>query len=257
MRHDATERLVDGGVIAVLRGVDADDVVHVARAAVEGGVRAVEVTADTPGAMDMIAAVADDLGDVALVGAGTVLDAETAVAAHRAGAEFVVSPSVHADVIEACNRHGLVVVPGAATPTEAVEAYEAGADVVKLFLRHLESVRDIHCRDLEAGHGRTSLPYSLARKYPNAPAEWLWQYVFPAAPLGPDYLAALDGPLSQIPFVPTGGVDAGNAGDFVEAGAVAVAAGGAIVDRAAIDRGDYETVTERARELVEAVEAAR
>lgn len=212
MRHDTTERLVDGGVIAVLRGVDADDVVHVARAAVEGGVRAVEVTADTPGAMDMIAAVADDLGDVALVGAGTVLDAETAVAAHRVGAEFVVSPSVKVDVVEACNRHGMVAIPGAATPTEAVEAYEAGADLVKLF---------------------------------------------PAASLGPDYLAALGGPLSQIPFVPTGGVDAENAGTFVEVGAVAVAAGGAIVDREAVERGDYETVTERARELVDSVEAAR
>lgn len=212
MGEDVIDRLVDGGVIAVLRGIDPDDVVAVARATVEGGVRAVEVTADTPGAMDMVASVADELGDVALVGAGTVLDAETAGAAHRAGAEFVVSPSVHTDVIETCNRHGVVVVPGAATPTEAVGAREAGADLVKLF---------------------------------------------PAAPLGPGYLAALQGPLSQVPFVPTGGVDADNAGDFVEAGAVAVAAGSSIIDREAVDRGDYDAIADRARALVEAVDAAR
>ena len=212
MRHEAIGRLIDGGVVAVLRGVDGDDVVPVARAAVEGGVRAVEVTADTPGAMGMIESVADDLGDVALVGAGTVLDAETARAALLAGAEFVVSPSCHRDVIEVCNRYGAPVVPGAATPTEAVEAYEAGADLVKLF---------------------------------------------PASALGPDFLAALGGPLSQIPVVPTGGIDAGNAGAFVEAGAVAVGAGSSIVDAEAVAKGDYEAVTAQARALVDAVEAAR
>ena len=212
MRHVAISRIVDGGVVAVLRGVDPDDVVPVARAVVEGGVRAVEVTADSPGAMGMIEAVAEELGDVALVGAGTVLDAETARAALLAGAEFVVSPSLHRDVIETCNRYGAPVIPGAATPTEAVEAFEAGADLVKLF---------------------------------------------PAAALGPDYLAALGGPLSQIPLVPTGGIDADNAGDFVDAGAVAVGAGSSIVDGGAVARGDYDEVTERARAIVEAVESAR
>lgn len=212
VHDDAIQRLTDGGVIAVLRGIDPDDVVPVARASVEGGVGAVEVTVDSPDAMEAIASVSEALGDEALVGAGTVLDAETAVAARRAGAAFVVSPSVHRDVIEACNRHGVVVVPGAATPTEAVEATEAGADLVKLF---------------------------------------------PAAPLGVDYLAAIRGPLPEIPFVPTGGVDADNAGRFVEAGAVAVAAGGSIVDTEAVERGDFDRVTRRARELVDAVEAAR
>lgn len=212
MRHEAIERLIDGGVVAVLRGIDPDDVVPVARAVVEGGVRAVEVTADTPGAMDMVGAVADDLGDVALVGAGTVLDAETARAALLSGAEFVVSPSLDREVIEVCNRYGVPVIPGIATPTEAVEAHEAGADVVKLF---------------------------------------------PASALGPEYLAALGGPLSQIPVMPTGGIDAGNAGAFVEAGAVAVGAGSSIVDAEAVACGDYDAVTEQALALVEAVEDAR
>lgn len=212
VRDEAVDRLTDGGVIAVLREIYPDEVVPVARAAVEGGVGAVEVTADSPDAMDAIASVSDALGDDALVGAGTVLDAETALAARRAGAAFVVSPSVHRDVIRACNRHEVVVVPGAATPTEAIEAAEAGADLVKLF---------------------------------------------PAAPLGDDYLAAIRGPFPGIPFVPTGGIDADNVGRFVEAGAVAVAAGSSIVDREAVDRGDYDIVTRRARELVDAVEAVR
>ena len=212
MRHVAIGRLVDGGVVAVLRGVDPDDAVPVARAVVEGGVRAVEVTVDSPDALETIEAVADELGEVALVGAGTVLDAETARAAMLAGAEFVVSPSLHRDVIEVCNRYGAPVIPGIATPTEAVEAFEAGADAVKLF---------------------------------------------PASALGPEYLAALGGPLPQIPVVPTGGIDAENAGAFVEAGAVAVGAGSSIVDAEAVARGDYDEVTDRARALVEAVEAAR
>lgn len=212
VRRETVERLVDGGVIAVLRGIEPDDVVAVARAAVEGGVGAVEVTADTPGAMGMIDSIAGDLEGSALVGAGTVLDAETARDAARAGAEFVVSPNVDRDVIEACHRLDLVAVPGALSPTEAVRAHDAGADLVKLF---------------------------------------------PAAPMGPEYLAALDGPLSHVPFVPTGGIDADNAGAFVDAGAVAVAAGGSIVDEGAIERGDFEVVTERATALVEAVRAAR
>lgn len=212
MRHEAIGRLADAGVVAVLRGLDPDDVVPVAQATVEGGIRVVEVTADSPGAMEAIETVASDLGDDALVGAGTVLDAETARAALLAGAEFVVSPSLHHDVIEVCNRYGVPVIPGIATPTEAVRAYEAGADLVKLF---------------------------------------------PASALGPEYLAALSGPLSQIPVVPTGGITADNAGAFVEAGAVAVGAGSAILDAEAVNRGDYDAVTERARALVEAVEAVR
>lgn len=212
MPHGALDRLIDGGVIAVVRGIDREDAVPVARALVAGGVGAVEVTADTPGAMDVIESVTTDLGEDALVGVGTVLDAETARAALLSGAEFVVSPSFHGDVVYAGNRYGVPVIPGVTTPTEAITAYQAGADVVKLF---------------------------------------------PASVLGPDYLAALGGPLSQVPVIPTGGIDANNAGRFVEAGAVAVGAGSSIVDVDAIERGDFDRVTELARDLVEAVEGAR
>lgn len=133
-RHDDFQRIVDSGIVGVIRGVDSATVVEIAVALRAGGVTAIEVTADTPGAMSMIDAVAAELeGEDVIVGAGTVLDAETARAALLAGAEFVVAPNVNEDVIEICNRYGAVVAPGAATPTEVVTAYEAGADVVKVF----------------------------------------------------------------------------------------------------------------------------
>ncbi|CDK39441.1 2-dehydro-3-deoxyphosphogluconate aldolase/4-hydroxy-2-oxoglutarate aldolase [Halorubrum sp. AJ67] len=132
MRTDRFDRITDGGVIAILRGVARDDAVAVADAVVDAGVTALEVTADTPNATSSIEAISDRVDD-ALVGAGTVLDPETARAAQLAGAEFLVTPTVNADVIEAANRYGTPVVVGAYTPTEALEAYQAGADAVKVF----------------------------------------------------------------------------------------------------------------------------
>jgi 2-dehydro-3-deoxyphosphogluconate aldolase/(4S)-4-hydroxy-2-oxoglutarate aldolase len=206
------ERIVDSGVVAVVRGADADLAVDVAGALVEGGVTAVEVTADTPGAVEMIEDVAGALGDEAIVGAGTVLDAETARAALLAGAEFLVSPNFDAGVVETANRYGAVVAPGVMTPTEAVDAFEAGADLVK---------------------------------------------VFPAATLGPGHVAAMKGPLSHIPMMPTGGVNLDNVAAFVEAGAAVVGAGSALVDLEAARAGEFETITETARAFRAEIEAAR
>ncbi|WP_049985984.1 bifunctional 4-hydroxy-2-oxoglutarate aldolase/2-dehydro-3-deoxy-phosphogluconate aldolase [Halobellus rufus] len=133
-RHADLERLFDTGIVGILRGVPAEQTVDVAQALVDGGVDVIEVTADTDGALDTIARL-DDAFDrsEALVGAGTVLDADTAGAALRAGASFVVTPSFDEEVVRTCNRYGAVVAPGVMTPTEAVEAYEAGADVLKIF----------------------------------------------------------------------------------------------------------------------------
>lgn len=212
-RHDRLDQLLEGGVVGVIRGADTDVVVDIARAVRAGGVTAVEVTADTPGVTGMIEDVASALADDdVLVGAGTVLDGETARSVILAGAEFVVSPSVSTDVIEVCNRYGVPVAPGAATPTEVVTACEAGADLVK---------------------------------------------VFPAGSLGPDYVGSLNGPLGHIPLLPTGGVDAGNAGDFIEAGAAAVGVGSALVDDELVAAGEFEAITSRAEDLVHAVESAR
>ena len=211
MRTDRLDRITDGGVIAILRGGARDDTVAVADAVGDAGVTALEVTADTPNAMSAIEAIADRADD-ASVGAGTVLDAETARAAQLAGAEFLVTPTVNRDVIRTANRYGTPIAAGAYTPTEAIEAFEAGADFVK---------------------------------------------VFPAKTGGPAHVAALGGPLSQVPLVPTGGVTADDAGAYVEAGAAAVGVGGAIVDHDAIEAGAYDRIAADARAVVEAVSAAR
>lgn len=207
------ERIVDGGVIAVLRGVDENKIVPVARAMHDAGVDALEVTADGTRAAEQLAAVDRELADTdAVVGAGTVLDAPTAQSVIDAGASFVVSPHTDADVVRTCNRHGVLVAPGVMTPTEAVTAMEAGADLLKMF---------------------------------------------PASTVGPGHIGALAGPLGDVDIVPTGGVSRDNVADFFDAGAVAVGAGGAIVDDAAIADDDMDRVRSTAASFVDAVEAAR
>ena len=130
--NETLSRIADGGVVAVLRGVDADQLVGIAEALQAGGVDVVEITADTPAVTDLIETLTDTFDDL-VVGTGTVLDAETARSTIAAGAAFVVSPSLHEDVIETCNRYGVVCAPGVMTPTEAIRGYEAGADFVKVF----------------------------------------------------------------------------------------------------------------------------
>jgi 2-dehydro-3-deoxyphosphogluconate aldolase / (4S)-4-hydroxy-2-oxoglutarate aldolase len=127
-------RIGENGVLAVLRGVDEDDIVPVARAVHEAGVGALEVTADGKRAAERVAAIDRDLaGTDAIVGAGTVLDAASAQSVIDAGAEFVVSPHVDPEIVRVCNRHGVLSAPGVMTPTEAVTAIDAGADILKMF----------------------------------------------------------------------------------------------------------------------------
>ena len=205
------DRIVDSGVIAVLRGIDEDRIVPVARAIHEAGVDALEITADGTRASERIAAVDRELDD-AIVGAGTVLDAPTAQSVIDAGAEFVVSPHTDVETVECCNRRGVLVAPGVMTPTEAVTALEAGADVLKLF---------------------------------------------PASTVGPGHVGAIRGPLGDVDVIPTGGISPDDVDSFFDAGAVAVGAGRALVDYAAVADGDMDRVRERAAAFVDAVDAAR
>ncbi|KTG07767.1 2-dehydro-3-deoxyphosphogluconate aldolase [Haloprofundus marisrubri] len=132
--QSAYARITDNGVVGIVRGVDADRTIEVVDALVDGGVDTVEITADTAGVLDTLDAVTSTFDrSEALVGAGTVLDSETARAVLLAGASFVVTPSFDPGVVETCNRYGAVVAPGVQTPTEAVRAYEAGADLLKIF----------------------------------------------------------------------------------------------------------------------------
>ena len=132
-RQQNLERVFRTVVVAVIRAPSGEQLLDVAQALLAGGVEVMEVTFTVPRATRVIEQVADKLGDKILLGAGTVLDAETARTALLAGAEFIVSPTVNLEVIRMCRRYGKLVMPGAFTPTEVVTAYEAGADIVKVF----------------------------------------------------------------------------------------------------------------------------
>ena len=126
-------RIMNSGVVAVMRAPSGEMLVDVAEALLAGGVEAIEVTFTVPGAHRVLEQVADRLGDRILLGAGTVLDSETARVALLAGAEFIVAPTVNLEVIRLCQRYDKVVMPGALTPTEVLTAWESGVDIVKVF----------------------------------------------------------------------------------------------------------------------------
>ena len=205
------DRIIDCGVVAVLRADSSAELLDVAGALREGGVVAIEVTMTTPGALKVIEEAAARMKD-SIIGVGTVLDPETARAAILAGAEYIVSPTLHLGVIELAKRYGKIVMPGAFTPTEILTAWQAGADVVK---------------------------------------------VFPASVGGPAYFKDVKGPLPQVRLMPTGGVDLTTTGAFIKAGACAVGAGSAMVDKKAVSAGKFDTITETARKFVEEVRKAR
>ena len=125
--------IVNCGVVAVIRVASAQEAVEVCGAIAKGGVKPIEITMTVPGAIDAIKELKGAAEDKVLLGAGTVLDPETARAVILAGAEFVVCPTLNLEVIEVCRRYSKVVIPGAFTPTEILTAWEAGADIVKVF----------------------------------------------------------------------------------------------------------------------------
>jgi 2-dehydro-3-deoxyphosphogluconate aldolase / (4S)-4-hydroxy-2-oxoglutarate aldolase len=134
MSRDAQlKRVLDSGLVAIIRSPSSDVLVDVAEALVAGGIDVMEVTFTVPNALEVLASVRKKLGDRILLGAGTVLDTETARAALLAGAEFIVTPTVNTRVIEMCRRYDKVIMPGGFTPTEVLTAWEAGADAVKVF----------------------------------------------------------------------------------------------------------------------------
>jgi len=132
-KDDHIRHIEDGGVIAIVRFDRSEELIQVARAVRAGGVRAIEFTMTTPNALSIIEQSVREFGQDVLLGAGTVLDAETARAAILAGAEFVVAPTLNPAVIEMCRRYSKVVIPGAFTATEILTAWECGADFVKVF----------------------------------------------------------------------------------------------------------------------------
>ena len=132
-RHRHLQHVLDAGIVAVVRAPDPTHLVEVIRALADGGVTVAEVTFTVPNALDVLRAAKQALGESVLLGAGTVLDTETCRAAILAGAEFVVSPTLNLDVIRLCHRYDKLIMPGAFTPTEILTAWEAGADIIKVF----------------------------------------------------------------------------------------------------------------------------
>jgi 2-dehydro-3-deoxyphosphogluconate aldolase/(4S)-4-hydroxy-2-oxoglutarate aldolase len=131
--HENLQRVLESGIVAILRAPSSEHLTNVARALFEGGIDVIEVTFTVPDALQILSAVKKELGSRVLLGAGTILDPETARAALLAGAEFIVSPAVNLDVIRLCKRYDKTAMPGAFTPTEILAAWEQGADIVKVF----------------------------------------------------------------------------------------------------------------------------
>jgi 2-dehydro-3-deoxyphosphogluconate aldolase/(4S)-4-hydroxy-2-oxoglutarate aldolase len=133
MMMSSIDRVFDSCIVAVIRAESGELLADVAEALLSGGVEVMEVTLTVPGATRVLERVAERLGKRILLGAGTVLDSETARIAILSGAEFIVSPTTNVDVIKVCKRYSKLAMPGALTPTEVVTAWEAGADIVKIF----------------------------------------------------------------------------------------------------------------------------
>ena len=130
---EVLQKIKEYGVIAIVRGTKADQMKKIAQALYEGGVRIIEVTFNTENVQEMIKELTEEFKGRMIIGAGTVLDAASARAAILCGAEFVLSPSCHLDVIQICQKYSVLAIPGIMTPTEAVQAWEAGARIVKVF----------------------------------------------------------------------------------------------------------------------------
>lgn len=129
-----TERMLfETGVVAIMRAKSPDQLLAAAEAIMKGGVNVIEVTMTTPNALNVIKEATDRFSDDVLIGAGTVLDPETARAAILAGAQFIVTPTLNKKTIKICRRYAIPIIPGAYTPTEILTAWEAGASSVKVF----------------------------------------------------------------------------------------------------------------------------
>jgi 2-dehydro-3-deoxyphosphogluconate aldolase / (4S)-4-hydroxy-2-oxoglutarate aldolase len=206
-------QITEIGIVPIVRTASAESAIKSIEAIYRGGIRAAEITMTVPGAVRALERLADQFGDRIMLGAGTVLDPETVRICMLAGAQFFVTPSLRLASIEMAKRYSKVICPGALTPTEILTAWEAGADLVK---------------------------------------------VFPCGNVGgPKYIKALKGPFPQIEMVPTGGVNLENAGEFLKAGACAVAVGGELVETRLVKEGRYDQIEAKTRQYLAVVAKAR
>lgn len=202
-------------IIAIVRGLASEYMIGLAEALYAGGIDLMEVTfnqADPESwsqTAEAIHSVTRHMDGRMLIGAGTVLNETQLDMAANAGARYIITPNTAPDLIRQVKSRGLLSFPGAMTPTEVVQAYEAGADAVKLF---------------------------------------------PAGTLGPAYIKAVKAPLSHISLMAVGGVNERNAADFIAAGCCGIGVGGNLVNREWIIQGQWERISNLAREYRKAVD---
>lgn len=217
MSQEVLNKILEGKIIAIVRGVPSDEVVGLAEALVKGGISCIEVTFDQSSAekaQDTLKAISNirkALGDRVCVGAGTVMTIEQVETAAAAGAEYMISPNINAAVIRRTKELDKVSIPGAMTPSEVAEAYDLGADIVKMF---------------------------------------------PAGVLGTAYIKAVKAPLKHIPVTAVGGVNPGNCADFIHAGAVGVGVGGNLVSPQLVKEGRFDEITAIAQSYTDALNNA-
>jgi 2-dehydro-3-deoxyphosphogluconate aldolase/(4S)-4-hydroxy-2-oxoglutarate aldolase len=206
-KEQVISRIKQSGLVAVVRAENTEKAIKITEACIEGGVAAIELTFTVPFAHQVIESLAKRYtnGEI-ILGAGTVLDPETARIAILSGSEYIVSPYLNADTIKLCNRYRKPIMPGVMTITEAVTAMELGADIIKMF---------------------------------------------PGELFGPKFIKAIKGPLPYVQIMPTGGVTVANAHEWIEAGAVALGAGGALTG------GSYEQIVATAKEFVASIKKTR
>lgn len=183
-KEEVLQAIKGDGMVAVVRGETSEKAMEIVEKCIEGGIRAIELTFTVPYAHRVIEDISRKCGEQIVLGAGTVLDSETARIALLSGAEFIVSPHFNPEVTRLCNRYRKASMAGILTITEAVAAMEAGVDVLKLF---------------------------------------------PGDLFGPAFIKDIRGPLPYAQVMPTGGVSADNAGEWIKAGAVAVGAGSSLM----------------------------
>jgi len=214
MSKEVLNKILDGKIIAIVRGIPSEEVVGLAEALEKGGISCIEVTFDQSSAekaqdtLKAISNIHNALGDRVCVGAGTVMTVQQVEAAAAAGAEYMISPNTNAAVIKRTKELDKVSIPGAMTPSEVAEAYELGADIVKMF---------------------------------------------PAGVLGTAYIKAVKAPLKHIPVTAVGGVNPGNCADFIRAGAVGVGVGGNLVSPQLVSEGRFAEITAIAQSYTDAL----
>ena len=213
-KEQVITRMKEDCLVAVVRAKNKEQGEKVIDAIIAGGINFIEITMtmDEGNPVEFIQFMSEKYrsNEKVVIGAGTVLDPETARAVILAGANYVVSPGLNVDTIKLCNRYRIPMLPGVMSPTEAITALESGCDIIK---------------------------------------------VFPGNVVGPGAISSFKGPIPQGDFMPSGGVDVDNVDKWLKAGACAVGTGSSLTKGAAT--GDFAAITEKAKEFVEAVAAAR